>query len=75
MFPLVTLQLWLGEALTARHALLTGKRTVSVSYDGKSVTYGAADIARLDAYITSLQAQIADATGQRRRRGPMMIGF
>lgn len=75
MFPLETLQLWLGEAMLARHALLTGKRTVSVSYDGKSVSYGSADLGRLDAYITSLQAQIADATGQRLRRGPMLIGF
>lgn len=75
MFDLLTLQTWLTEAIAARHALLTGKRTVSVSYDGKSVTYSQTDIARLEAYIASLKNQIADLTGQQRLRGPMHLTF
>lgn len=75
MHDLATLQLWLADAIAARHALLTGKRTASVSYDGKSVSYSQLDIGRLEAYIASLRSQIAALTGQQRLRGPMHLTF
>ncbi|SER58654.1 gpW protein [Faunimonas pinastri] len=75
MADLMTLQGWLAEAQVAYHKLLTGQATVSVSYEGKSVSFSQADKTDLQAYITSLQNQVAAAQGIRVRRGPINLGF
>lgn len=64
MASLATLQTWLTEAETARHKLMTGSRTVSLTYAGRSVSYTSADLAALNSYIDDLKAQIAIASGQ-----------
>lgn len=55
---------WLAQAEQARHELLIGERAVSVSSSsGKSVTFTATDIGKLDVYIASLRAQLGQASG------------
>ena len=59
-----TLQQWLSEAETARHALATGAREQTISSSsGKSLTFFATDLTKLDSYIASLRRQL----GQRGR--------
>jgi hypothetical protein len=53
-----TLQMWLTSAQQAYVDLMMGGKPVTVSYDGKSVTYTAADKASLEAFITVLQRQL-----------------
>lgn len=67
MADLATLQGWLADAETARHRLLTGSLRQRVSYNGQDVTFAQTDIAKLDAYISSLRAQIAAAGGDQRQ--------
>ena len=75
-FTLVQLQAWLLDAQTARHQLLTGRMAVSVTYDGKAVTYTHADLYKLDAYIADLNRQILLLTGPLDRRvGPVQFSF
>ena len=58
------LEAWLSEAEQARHELIVGNKAVSVSSSsGKSVTYTAAELTKLDAYIASLKAQLGQASG------------
>ncbi len=52
------LQSRLAEAEAALHALSIGKRTASVSYDGKSVAYTQTNIGQLRAYISDLKRQL-----------------
>ena len=53
------LTIWLGEAEAARHALALGGAAISVSTSsGRSVTYSAAKLGELDAYIASLKRQV-----------------
>jgi hypothetical protein len=57
------LQAWLAEAEEARHELLIGRKTVTVSSNGKSQTYAQTDLGKLDAYIVSLRSQLGLPTG------------
>lgn len=58
------LQTWLTEAEQARHELIVGTKAVSVSTgSGKSVTFTATDIGKLDVYIASLRTQLGQASG------------
>jgi hypothetical protein len=75
MADLVTLQGWLADALAAKHKLMIGQLEVTVSYEGKSVSFAQADRDRLDAYIADLQRQIDALTGMPRRRGPVQLAF
>lgn len=75
MADLLTLQGWLLEAQTARHNLLIGKMTASLSVEGKSISYTQADLWKLDAYIAGLQRKIDDANGVPRPRGPALMTF
>ena len=72
---LAILQARLTDAQLAYHALMIGKATASVSYDGKSVTYTQATMGNLAAYVALLQNQIAALTGLRIRRGPILASF
>lgn len=67
MTDTATLQARLVEAEAALHKLMLGNQRVTVSYDGKSVTYTAATAAGLRAYIVELRAQLG--TGSRRAIG------
>jgi hypothetical protein len=63
-----TLQQWLTDAQTAYSQLVTGGRPVTVSYDGKSVSYTAADVTKLESWIVSLQKQLGVNIGRRALR-------
>lgn len=64
MASLATLQIWLSEAEAARHRLITGALTASITYAGRSVSYSQSSMGSLNAYIEDLKAQIATASGQ-----------
>lgn len=74
MADLATLQQWLTEAETARHALLTGKQVARVSAWGKERDYSKSDQADLQSYITELKGKIAALSGCGGRR-PIRISF
>jgi hypothetical protein len=63
-----TLQQWLSDAQSAMAALMTGRREVSVSYDGKSVTYSDASRGDLAMWILQLQRQLGMGRGRRALR-------
>lgn len=52
------LELYLSEARTALHALMTGQSMVSVTYEGRSVTYSRANLAALRSYIQDLESKL-----------------
>jgi gpW protein len=66
--PRPTLQLWLTQAQAAYMQLVTGGKPVSVAYDGKSVTYTAANQADLAQWIGLLQRQLGINRGRRALR-------
>jgi len=53
--PASTLQKWLADAQNGYANLMTGGGIVTVSYDGKSVTYRVADATYLMNWIRMLQ--------------------
>jgi hypothetical protein len=63
-----TLQQWLSDAQTAYASLMTGRREVTVSYDGKSVTYSNANMSGLTNWIGLLQRQLGTGCGRRAMR-------
>lgn len=52
------LETYLSEARTALHALMTGQTMVSVSYEGRSVSYYRSNLAELRAYIRDLETRL-----------------
>jgi len=55
---------WLAQAEQARHELILGNHAVSVSSaSGKSVTFSATDLGKLDSYIASLRRQLGQPSG------------
>ena len=56
------------EAQAALHALLTGTKTVSVSYADKTVTYNQINQDGLRAYIQDLQNKVDACNGTRTGR-------
>jgi hypothetical protein len=66
--PKATLQQWLTTAQSAYMQLITGGKPISVSYDGKAVTYTAAGAAQLQAFIMLLQRQLGINRGRRALR-------
>lgn len=60
-----TLQQWLADAQAAYQQLVTGGKPVTVSYDGKSVTYAQTDGAKLENWIGLLQRQLGINRGRR----------
>jgi cell division protein FtsB len=78
MATLTQLQTWLSEAETARHALMTGQRVVTLAHGtNRSVSFQQAEMQKLEAYIATLRAEIAalgggDGAG---RRGPLLVHF
>ena len=66
--PTATLQQWLSAAQNAYADLMTGGKPVTVSYDGKNVTYEKPDAARLADWIVALQRQLGMNRGRRSLR-------
>jgi hypothetical protein len=66
--PRATLQQWLTDAQAAYASLVTGGKPVSVSYDGKAVTYTAANQTDLVQWIGLLQRQLGVNRGRRALR-------
>ncbi|MDX3929213.1 MAG: gpW family head-tail joining protein [Shinella sp.] len=48
----------LSEAETALHQLLIGKKSVSLNYNGESVTYVQSDEGKIRSYIAELSAAL-----------------
>lgn len=65
--PELTPETMLSQAVEARHLLLIGRRSVSLQFGERRVEYTSANLADLDAYIATLRAQIAQASGASRR--------
>jgi hypothetical protein len=66
--PRATLQQMLSDAQTAYMQLITGGKPVTVSYDGKSVSYTAANQADLVQYIGLIQRCLGVNPGRRALR-------
>ena len=61
---MATLQQQLDEAIAARHALAIGKSVAQVrDSNGETITYTAANLTQLTAYIADLQRQIGGGLG------------
>lgn len=63
-----TLQAWLSQAQTAYMQLMTGGKPVTVSYDGKNVTYEPTDVQKIESFIALLQRQLGINHGRRALR-------
>ena len=59
-----TLNTWLTEAQTALHDLSVGKKVVQVGSGDKQLSFTAANIRQLRAYIGRIQQAIAITSGQ-----------
>jgi hypothetical protein len=68
--PPATLQQWLTDAQAAYAALMTGRREISVGYDGKNVTYSQAEIGQLQAWIQMLMGALGIVCRPRRPMVP-----
>ena len=66
--PDLTLQQRLDEAIAARHAIAIGKRAARISLGDRAVEYSEANLAQLNAYIASLQAQLSPNPARGRNR-------
>lgn len=78
--PTETLRLWQADALQAQHALMTGRREVSMSIGtpgtSRSVTYTQANLGDLRSYLAQLAAEIAKRGGaQVTRRRAIGVRF
>ena len=65
------LRLWLEQAEESRHALMMGKRKVTLTHTiagSNSVTYQQTDIAALEGYIAWLKGEIARLSPRGGRR-------
>lgn len=72
---LINLQLMLAELQAARYKLLLGTKETTVSYEGKSVTFTASEIGRIDAALKDVMDAINELTGMTRARGPILAAF
>jgi hypothetical protein len=69
--PRPTLVQWLSDAQSAYALLMTGGKPVSISYEGKAVSYTPAQGQNLQNWIVLLQSQISG----RRERRPLIPYF
>jgi hypothetical protein len=70
-----TLQLWLAEAVLARHNIVTAKRPYQVVNAGQSRTYNFNQLKELDKYIADLNDALAEAACPGRASGPIHYGM
>ncbi|MBO0142272.1 phage tail protein [Agrobacterium sp. Ap1] len=59
-------QSWLTQAKTALHQLAIGKKTVTLSYNGETITYDKTDEGRLRRYIGELEVALGIVSCVRR---------
>lgn len=57
----------LDEAIAARHALITGKKTVSLVFGDRRVEYTAATVKDLERYIAELRRELNGVRPTRNR--------
>jgi hypothetical protein len=60
-------QTQLDEARTARHALITGQKMVSITMHGRQTTFSEANKRDLDNYIAELESRLGVDSGRRSR--------
>lgn len=65
----------LAEARSALHALNTGQQVTQVRQGDKSVSYTAAQISDLQAYVSRLEAECGETTSAGARRKPFKLVF
>lgn len=72
-----TYRLWLYEAQLALHRLNTGTAEQTVTFgSGKSVTYTAASMSKLQDYVNWLINKVAECDGEAPcKRGPIRFTF
>ncbi|MCJ2080739.1 gpW family protein [Methylobacterium sp. J-090] len=75
MADVTTLRLRLTQAEEALHKVATGQTVELLEEDGSTVRFTKANRKDLEAYISTLGGQIADATVPSRRRGPVQFVF
>lgn len=73
--PLATLQQRLTEALDAKHALATGKRTVDVGVGDQRIRYSEQNVEQLDGYIAALHRAIQAQQTGRPAYGPISLEY
>jgi flavin-dependent dehydrogenase len=66
--PRDTLVIWLAQAQQALADLYTGSKVVSLSYEGKQVSYTPSDVQRLTEWISIIQSQISGKKSRRALR-------
>ena len=64
----------LTEAETALHKVMVGTGVASLAYDGETVTYTRANVARLQAYVNELQTALGKTTRSRPRARTFTFG-
>jgi translation initiation factor IF-3 len=62
MATVLTLQTRLSEAESALHLLAQGKRTVTVQFEGRTVTYTQSTMQELTQYVDRLRVELSTAT-------------
>lgn len=76
MATLSQLQIWLSDAQTAYHSLVTGKAVVEFrDQSGEVVRYNQTDKETLKNYLSDLIAQIDAANGHFRATAPLRVRF
>jgi len=68
------LEAQLADARAALHRVVTGRAEVSLSYNGESITYSAANEGDLRQYIRELEAQLGYRTSARARSRGVIFG-
>jgi len=61
--------LWLSEAREAKHKLVTGQKEVTISYQGRAITFNqtAVTLEQLDRHIADLEAKLKGGRARARR--------
>ena len=67
----MTLQQQLDDARAKYHALITGGQAVSMSHEGRSITFQPAEASKLLSYIENLESRLG--TTSARRGGPARV--
>lgn len=68
------IQAQLDEARASLHRLEIGQATVSLAYNGESITYSAANAGQLRLYIRGLEAQLGLRSSARARSRGVVFG-
>lgn len=61
------IEIWLNEARQAKHELAIGGKEVSISYQGRTITYHSTSVEALERHITNLEAKLNGGRTRARR--------